>query len=437
MELTFGVSSSIRANDNFGLDDPSPGTSFLWDNELSFGLYTETQFDRLSLDLRGVLRLADIPGNSENFDFDEPSAQLTYAREGANSRFEVGASYRQVDLDFSDPVGLILDDIDDDGILDDGDLILDTGTRKTRSYGLEFETGLNDPFGFGVVLDYNKTEYSGTTDPGLFDRKTYSTELFTKLRLSPLAQGRFAVSHEKYEADDFSQEERTTNDARFEVTYDISPVTTLETMIGYRDIKETTNILPSTTEDGFIGSVALVRDLKTGSAGIEFESDLSITGQRNSLTFSRSLEFPTGNLSASLGATHGDASDDTDVIGSIAYEHILPNGTITATASRAVATDEDGDDNISMLVGLGYETSLTPLSSMLFELDFVSKETIGTGITDQSEAATFRATYNRQLTSDWNMSAGYEYRTFDETNDSFRDSNEVFVKIGRKFSIRP
>ncbi|MEL7258415.1 MAG: hypothetical protein AAFN80_11330 [Pseudomonadota bacterium] len=436
LTLTYGISSTVRANDNFGLDSPSPGDSLIWDNELSFGLLKETPTDTLGLDLSGILRLSDTPAQSDGFDFDDYSARFLYNREGANSRIETRARFNQVDLSFADPVRLILEDINNDDVIDDQDLIVDDGTRQNSSFDFEFETGTNSPFGVGVKLGFDMRRYSDTTDPGLFDTDTYNAELFTRMRLSSVAEGRIVLGYEEYDADDVTQENRETYDVRFEVDYEISPVTTLETMIGYRDIEETTIVPTVLTESGVIASIGLTRELANGSAGVNLESDVSITGRRTTLSFSRDMELPTGALSARIGASNSDGNDDTDLIGSLEYIHNLPRGNFSALLERDARTDEDGDERVTSLARLGYLSLINASSSMLFEFDYVlTDETLVAGDRTR-EAATFRATYIRELTRDWNLRTGYEYRMRDETADSFRDSNEIFVTLERELTIR-
>ncbi|MEO0566870.1 MAG: hypothetical protein AAF066_04005 [Pseudomonadota bacterium] len=438
LTLTYGISSTLRANDNIGLDTPSPGDSFLWDNRLSFGLLKETQTDTLELDLSGILRLSDTPATSDGFDFDDQRVRFGYDREGANSRLGFGARYRRSDLSFTDPVRLILDDLNNDGVIDDQDFLVDDGTLNNTDLDFEFETGTNSAFGAGIELSYDFRRYEDTTDPGLFDEDIFTAEVFGRFDISPVAEGRIVLGYEFFDQDDVTQEERETYETRFELDYALNPVTTLEAMIGYRDIEETTIIPTVITESGIIAGLGLTRDLANGSAGVDLETDLTVTGRRSTLIFNRSLDLPTGELDVAIGAAYSDSSDETDVVGSLSYTHNLPRGSITATLEREALTDEDGDDRVTTLAGLELFNQINPVSSLLFEFDYVMNDTtIGGGAVDNdTDAATFRATYIRELTRDWNLRTGYEYRSLDRTVDGFRDSNEIFVTLEREFTIR-
>lgn len=438
LTLTYGISSSLRANDNIGLDSPSPGDSFLWDNELSFGLLKQTQVDTLTLDLSGILRLSDTPATSDGFDFDDQRIGFGYIRDGSNSRLSFDARYREADLSFTDPVRLVLDDINNDGVLDDQDLLVDDGTLRTTNLNFAYEAGINNPFGAGFELDYDLRRNSDTAEVDRVDTDVFDIEVFGRFTLSPVAEGRVVLGYEDFEEDDDQNETRTTQDVIFELGYDVSPVTLLEASLGYRDIEETTLApITRTTESGVIASIGLTRTLVNGSAGVLLDTDLTISGRRTTLSFSRNLDLPTGSLGVVVGAAFSDGSDSTDFIGALEYIQSLPRGTFTAMLERESVTDQDGDDRVTSVASLGYETLINPSSSLLFELDYVmNDESLGAGLDRTTDAATFRATYIRELTQDWNLRTGYEYRAFDESDDDFADSNEIFLTLEREFSIR-
>lgn len=416
--LTFGLTSTLRVNDNLDLDPVSPGSTTLWENRLSFGYLTETQISRFSVDLGATLRAASLPGASTSADIDEPSVALRYTREGANSLFEAAANYAQVDLAFEDPLG----NIDDDG------LITDSGTRTNMRTSLNFETGLNDPLGFGATLSHNTRGFSGTADPDLYDSETNSVELFTRLQFSPLAEGRLTLSRTEYDAEDVEQTERTTQSAVASVTYDINPITTLQASLGYAEIEETTNLPSMTNVDGLIAALVLTREASNGSASLELESSLDEDGRSDTIRIGRALDLPTGSLSASVGATRTPFAD-WGLIGSLDYARELPRGMITASLDRSF-----GGDTRTTRAGLGYTTDINPVSSLAFQLDYA--ETDDTVIVDTTSLSSFRATYTRELTPDWDLSAGYEYRHRTESGTASRDSNEIFLVLERDFTIR-
>lgn len=429
--LSLEVNSTLRVNDNLGLDDPSPGISTLWDNRFTLGFVSETPVSEFTFDIGGTVRGAALPGLPLSATFDDPFAVLGYRFEGANSRFEADASYRKIDLSSINPLSLIEDDE-----LGETDLIVDDGSRATTAAWVLFESGLNDPFGFGVEVEHKGVQYSGTADPGLFDSRTNSASVFTRYRFSSVAEGRLTASWEKYDADDVTLTSRETFDLTAGLVYEFDPITTLEASLGYAYITETTNLPSTAVQRGLSGSVELTRAMPNGSAGLVFESDLTANGRRSELTASRALELPTGALEASLGVSLGPSGTFIP-IGSLDYVYELPRGEITASLNRRAATNTAGNDVVTMGASFGYSTDINRLSSLSFDADFASVADFGFAPVDRTTLTSLRVTYSYELAPDWDLSAGYEHRIRTETGVTRRASNEVYLMLDYKFDARP
>jgi len=429
LTLTFGISSSLRVNDNFDLDPASPGTTTLFDNTLSFTLLKETPLNTFQFDLSGILRLSDAPGSTEHFSADDPRVGLSYAHNGANNKVQADFNYRRIDLNFADPLREL------DEILDQTSLIIDDGRRENYRSRLFFETGVNDPIGFGIELKNNDTSYSNTIDPGLFDRTTNQVDVFSRFTLSPVATGRLTYSQKEYDAEDVVQTERTTQSTTFDLSYLLDPSTTLTSSIGYSEVEETDNLPTITNFSGITGGVGLTRNLTNGSAGVNVSTSLSTTGRRNTVSVNRALTLPTGSISVSLGAVRGE-NGDTDAIGNLAYTHNLPAASITASVDRAVSTSTEGNDIRTTRAALGYLQTINALSSFALGFDYVEVADAGGGTVTDTKTPQIRAAYNYALTKDWNLSTGYIYRHRDETGIGSSDSSEVFLTVDRQFVIQ-
>lgn len=423
--LTFGIESGLNVSDNYNLAVAAPGTSTILDTTLSFGYLSETATDRFAFDIDGVLRVADIPGPSSGGGtrFDDINAALSYAREGANSRFSATANYSSIDLDFLDPFSLTQ--------ISDVDLTNSSGTRNSRTARIIFEAGVNDPLGFGFELGHEAFTYSNTTDPGLFNSKTDDIALTSRLRLSPVVEARVRLSEEDYSADDLILTDRTTRALSFGVAYELSPVTTLDTNIGVEKI-ETAG---AGTDRGSFGFVSLTRAMANGSAGLVLDRSFGIEGGRTTITASRDLALPSGTLAFSFGATRGEQSG-TEVIGSLDYSHTLPRGALTASLNRSVDSSTSGNDILTTNAALGYSLALSPVSNLSFDFDYAEIENNGTGTTSNTNRKSLRAEYTRTLTQDWNLSAGYEHQRLITEGTGTADSNTIFLTLGREFSIR-
>ncbi|GHF03450.1 hypothetical protein GCM10016455_25930 [Aliiroseovarius zhejiangensis] len=428
--LTLGIESTLRVNDNLSFSDPSPGTSTLWDNTVRFGLLSETGVARFSADLAGTIRTAAFPGQSTDTTFDDPSIVLGYQLESADSLLEAELSYRQVSLQFEDPLAGI-DELIEDGLEPD-DLVPSDGVRGNYGALVSFETGRTAPFGFGTVLEYDKTEYWDTTDPGNYDDETTAAEIFARLQFSPVMEGRIALDWEQYDAMNAVRTSRRTVGATASLTYEIDPITRVTASLGYSEIEET-NLIGTTLQDGVTGGLSVTRDFPRGNITAEYTTDISTTGRRDTIEVQGELETPGGSITAGVGATRSNAGD-VNWIGSLGYNNELAFGIVNASLERSYDTSDGGVENRSTTASLGFDTDVSPNASLGFELDYAEVTNVATGAT--TSVSGFRATYNRDLTANWDMIAGYEYRKRRQPGDTDRESNELFVTLEREFSIR-
>ena len=423
--LTFGINSKLSVSDNYTLAVVAPGTSTILDTTLSFGYLSQTAISRFAFDIDGVLRVVDLPGagSSSGTRFDDINAALSYTHEGANSRFSATANYNRIDLDFLDP--FTLTDISD------VDLTNSSGTRNNRNARVIFETGINDPLGFGLELGHNNFSYSNTTDPGLFDTTTNDFALTSRLRLSAVAEGRVRLSQENYTAGGLIPTDRTTRALSFGVAYELSGVTTLDTSVGVEKI----DTVGFGTQRGKFGTISLTRAMANGTAGLVLDRSFGIEGGRTTLTAARDLALPSGTLAFSLGVTRGEQSGN-QLIGSIDYSQTLPRGTLTASLDRRVDSSTSGNDILTTNAALGYSMALSSVSDLSLDFDYAEIKNDGSGTTSNTNRKSLRAEYTRALTQDWDLSAGYEHQRLATQGIGTSSSNTIFLTLGRTFSIR-
>ena len=431
LALSFGVSSSLRSNDNLGLREVSPGTTTLWDNRLTFGALSETPNARLSFDIGATVRTAWVPGRSATTDIDDPSAVLSYRLESANSLVEAEASYRKISLNFSDPLRLIDDDPDDD--IDEQDLISSGGARVLYGGRVSFESGRVDPLGYGLSFEHRRTDYQDVTDGALYDSETNGAEAFVRLQFSPVLESRLTAFWEQYDADNPEQRSRRTIGASGSLTYEIDAITIATLNLGYRKIEENTTTSSTTSIDGITGSFRLSRDFPTGNVSAGITSALATSGRRNTLDVTSRFERPNGEFIIGVGVTKGE-TDVVNWVGNLGITHELPRGIITASIDRSVRGTDEGVENLSTRASLDYAMDLTRTSSLSIGLDYAEISEIGSA--DTTAVSGVNATYTRALTPDWDISTGYEYRHRSETGEIDRESNEFFLTLSREFSVR-
>lgn len=434
--LTFGVSSTLSATDNYNLRPNGGDSAELFDNRLSFGYRHRRANDELRLDLDGILRVFEAPGSSSRT-FDDSTARLSYDRVGVNSTFSTSAEYNLTSVNFLDPFDS--DRFFEDDPLDEGDLAQDQGEREQIATRFSFETGLNDPIGFILEGRYRERRYSGTTDPSLFDSEILNLTGTTRFTLSPVSQARVVLRYEDYSANDAPQTDRVTSSVNLGLTQELSKIDTLDVSLGFQSIETEETILGvrgSDTQSGVIGSLGLTRELKRGTIGTEFDLRESVNGTTATWLVNRAMPLPRGALEISVGAT-SDVSDTIRPVGSVDFTHEMKRSTFTASLERQVSTSSQSNELRTTRASLGYSFDLNTLSDVKFSANFAEIKQIGGPTLNDTTRTDLRATYNRSLTRDWRLSSGYEYRMRDETGVGTASSNRVFLTLEREFVFRP
>lgn len=433
--LTFGISSTLSATDNYNLNPNGGDSAELFDNRLSFGYQNQRANDELSLDFSGVLRAVEPPGGSRTLD--NSNARLSYDRQGVNSAFSTSAEYN---LSSVNSLGPFDDDrLFGDDPLDENDLALDQGDRELIASRFSFETGENDPLGFILTGRYREQNYSDTTDPDLFDTETFNLTGTTRFTLSPVTEARVVLRYDDYTADDVPQTDRQTTSFNLGLTQALSKVDTLDVSLGYQQIETDETILGtrrSDTRNGVIGNIGLTRELTRGTVGTTFNLSDSVNGSTATWLVNRAIPLPRGALEISLGAT-SDVSDTIRPVGSVAYTHEMTRSTLTAALERQVATSSQSNELRTTRASVGYNYEINSLSNIDFSASLVELSQAGGPAVNDTTRADLRATYSRDLTRDWRLSSGYEYRMRDETGVGSATSNRVFLTLERVFVVRP
>jgi len=432
--LTFGVGTTLSATDNYNLDPNNGENATLFDTRLSFGYLNRRANDVFSLDVSGVLRANEPPGGSSVFD--DRNARLGYDREGVNSRFSFGADYSFASIDSLDPFD---DRFFEDDPLDPSDLTQDRGDREQFGARFSFESGLNDPVGFRLDGRYRDQTFSDTTDPDLFDTEIFSLTGTTRFTLSPVTEGRVVLRYEDYSAEDVPQTDRVTSSVNLGLTQALSPVDTLDVLIGYQEIEteETIGGLRQTdTDTGFIGSLDFTRELARGTIGTSFDVSESVNGRTATWLVNRAMPLPRGEIEFSLGAA-SDVDDTILPVGSLILTHEMKRSTLTASLERQVTTSSRSNELRTTRASLDYRYALTEISDLGFSASFAELDQAGGPAVNDTTRADLRATYSREITPDWRLSSGYEFRMRDEENVGSATSNRVFLTLEREFVLRP
>ena len=136
----------------------------------------------------------------------------------------------------------------------------------------------------------------------------------------------------------------------------------------------------------------------------------------------------------------GAASDVDDTflpVGSLTLTHEMKRSTLTASLERQVATSSRSEELRTTRASLEYRYAINGISDLGFSANVAELDQAGGPAVNDTTRADLRATYSREITPDWRLSSGYEFRWRDEENVGSATSNRVFLTLEREFVLRP
>ena len=433
LSVTLDYLTTLRYDDNLALRKSSLGSTSRWENRLGLGVVSQTPDSLLTFNLSGLHRFSDSPIIGSDSEFNEPRVRLAYSRNSANSQIAGQAEYRETDLTFNQS----LTDINQDGVIDAADIIIDPGTRVTTRAGVTWQVGINDPLGFVLSYNHSKREFRGTTDPNLFDSQSDRYSLATLLRISPVLQGNVTLSYIDYSANDAALTDRQTTTLSTGITYNVSPVTTINASIGVSQVDETLRAIPSNTVDeGFVASFSWAKTLANGAANFVVDQTFGTNGDRTNVQAGRSYVLPRGTFDFSFGVTQGPFGKTTP-IGSLNYTHKLPSSQFTAALQRRVSTSTQSVETQQTQASLGYDYFINSVSSAYIGVNYLEQADDGVGPSNRRQRSNLNASYTHALTKDWDMTVGYQHRFANDPAPGSASGNSIFVSLGRQFVLKP
>lgn len=427
---SFDIAQRFGASDNIRLSAPSAGTTLYSDTTFTFGFNSRTRIQTFSLLLSGVGRIVDDPVLGSDSGLRDPRIDLNYAREGANSRMSLFANYSRPDLAFLDPL--------QQAEIDDQDLYNGAGTREEFAAGFHLETGLHDPLGFEFDINSRRRSYSNVTDPLLFSNQTDRVSLAAVLRFSRLTEGRLRYTAEHYWAEDVTRTDRETKWLSFNLNHALTETAALDVDLGYSRVVETFDRLPGVENvtRGPVGAVSLTQQRPNGWVDVSLGTTLSDVGRQTTLEFGRLFRLPASTLEIGIGATRGQSFDPRPV-GLISYKADLPRGSFSAGLSRTVSvSDTLSRATETTRADLGYHVPITDLSALSFNLYYADISLVGNAVgRGARQRGSFYATYSHDITEDWDLQVGYEFRYYNPDIGSAARSNTVFFGLARSQSF--
>jgi len=420
--LTFSTRADV--NSNRTLAAVSPGATFGLSENLSFSIRTETRSQVLELFGGAGVSLNTAPGGSASTTVSNPKITLRYTRDAANANLQVTADYWSGDVISTfdaDPTAAV-------------NLVVDTGTLVRTSGVFVGNVGVNSPLGLTVNASVNRRNYSGTTDPSLFDETTTNLGVTANLRLSPTTQGSLTVSQTNYvSGDPFSTSYQAMNySAR--ATHDLANGISLNANLGYQD-KRTTVSSVTTLALGLNGGAGINKTLPDGSIFADVQVDLSTGSPQTALTFGRVLDLPNGSLRASVTADWSTASG-VRLSGSAAYTQQLSDGSFSVKFNQSLNANYLSQDIRYSNLTVGYQKVLNSVAGLNLSLNVSRSEDGGAGSAPTLGRATLSASYSRALTPDWDISVGYAHQQSTSSVAATANSDSLFLTLTRDLQFR-
>lgn len=429
-EENFGItlSQSLRVTENIRLNDESQGTTTAADTNLSFGYRFGSGLQSLTLRGDAIARVQDDPVLGSDAGLSDLNFNLDYLRQGANARLQLQAQYLRTDLLFNDP--LQADEITEEDLGDN------TGRRNTITTGLEFETGLQSPVGLRLSLNQRDQRYSGVIDPDLFDTDTRSATLTVPLRLSAHTEARLTYFNSRYDAEDTERTERDSERLTIGLSHALSPISRLSFDVGRSEVVETFETLPGfeDRDTGTIYNVVWNRDLPNGGLEASYSSNITQDGRRSTFEVERQFTLPDGSLTLSLGTSDGRNSSPRP-IGAIRWRKENDRSSFSAALSRSSTVSTTSSEvTETTRLNLTYGLELTELSRLSFGLRYANiSELDGPADEEDRRRASFDVSLNHQVSEDWDLVTGYQFRHARRDTGSSGNSNAVFFTLKRDF----
>jgi hypothetical protein len=408
----------IEAGRNLDLNPGAKDNNARLNGTLGYVYEMRTRQTQLSFDARIQPQTDDNHNNGLY-----PRLGLNWQYEASRTRFNFGASYGEArvtdqSLGFDENTGAI---IEYDG----------TGTRVMKQATAGIEGGLDMPLGYTVQASRNDVDYR---DMSASSSQAPSTSTTVKAGLradvSSMTKLNLDLSHNRYTADNVDQVRRNTDGVTLGVTQRVDAITALQASIGRQRVETHRLGRATDTESGMVFGLGVTRNDTLGSYGLNYGRTIAESGARDTLTFNRDQQTRLGSFSAALGASRGD-SKDVDWIGKLAYVAELPRDRLSASLSRAVQSDNNGDDVVVTRLSGNVQHALSEVNS----LDFGLMASASEYPTRDSSRLDATMSYQHMLTQDVSLEAGVRLGLAQQSRREDAESQSLFLNLTRQFEF--
>lgn len=403
--LTATISERFEIDDNYRLDDNSPGTSYFADTRLAVDYVNRTDTQTLAFGFNTGLRA--LWEAEEDFDFvvaSPSTADLAYENEWANGAFDAAFSFRQRQVDYTiDADPLIPDPTPDDlnqlsgdsrELRYDADIGVVWGTATRSSYELRFT---------GTQFDYTEDT------PDQVSRTILRGQGAWNLQLTPVLASTLTADYLTYSADNTAETEVDRSQVGAGLIYNPSEVLTVGAGLNYAERERT--------------------DLRGGNRVSNRDSGPGITAN---------FRYVLPDIVVAGNGEWTTAAPEDRFFGSVRASYVLPRGRINGRLFQNY-TGTSGGGNEARVVGAALELvrDINQLSRFGLDFSYALQIDVEDGTGDDADdpdinRMTVTATYSRDLTAYVSADVGYSYSARDEDPNN-ASSNSVFFQIARSF----
>lgn len=406
-------SQTIRASDNYDLEDPADG-EVLSITALDGAISSVTRSNALILGFQVGLEVGE-----DGFELGDTGVDLSYMMMGRGSEFELFADYLRSSVTTE--------------VLEAGDVdfSVTSGTRTSYGYGARLLLGDDGPFTFALRGERRSVEFD-STDPDATDSRSSVLDGSLSAAIDRATTLRVTAAYSETDEDDLADTFETTTSVGLGITRALGNATSVSADIDWQEVRTTT--VGTEVTNGIGGRLAFDRDLPNGSLGASAERVITVDGTIDELRFNRQIEFPASELGLEAGIVITGGDTVSPLLG-LEYERLAPDGALTFSVTQTAGIDTDDQTVLDTVGSAAYTRDINDLSSYTAQLSVTNQSVIGAD--DTTRRIDGALVYNRALTDNVSLSTGYEHARIFETGTDERVSNTVFVTISRVFSARP
>lgn len=446
LKVSLGVQQSFGSSDNLSLGvpgsiaNPEEGRTSLSTTDLALNVSSETRTQRFNFQIGGALRFGSIPtGSRIQTGFVDPAAALSYSIEGARARLSFDASYSESAISQSRPLWDFRDE--DNVITPPSDLanLQGTGDRQASNIAFDYEAGIDAPIGFRLQATRESVKYINATTAAPTDYDRANVKLSTYFRFAPSTAGVIDLNASRYNNNILG----TTEDSRsigVGFDRDLASGAIVSARVGYTD-GDPNNVGGTTvSSSGVTGSLNYSQPTPNGTIGASYTLNRNASGEVDTLSIQRQINLLTGSLAFNVGASSIQGNSP-QLIGGLSWQHQMPTSTISLSLNRNVTVDSNNDNVFVTSLAGQFRHQVNEQSSVFANVSYFLTD--GSSTTNDVARTNFSMGYSYELTRDWDLNAGVNLTTRDETlvgsplspTLGKGTSNGVFVSLSRKFDL--